>query len=136
MYSVKPGRGPSLMGAAGGIIVAIIGVGWTIMAGSIGAPVFFQLFGVLFVVMAIAGVVYNFYNATQGNRMSAFDVTTDHEESDPIADAMGVATHAPEQGYDPGGGAAKFGGEFCPFCGTKVSHEFRYCPKCGKELAG
>lgn len=69
------------MGGVGGIVVAIFGVIWTIGALSMGAPPFFALFGLLFVVMAIAGVVYNFYNATSRNRMSSFDVTTDGEES-------------------------------------------------------
>ena len=41
MYSLKPGRGPSLMGAVGGIVVAIFGVIWTFAAMSMGARPFF-----------------------------------------------------------------------------------------------
>jgi hypothetical protein len=89
----------------------------------------------VFVLAAITGVVYNFYNATQVNRLSTFDVTAGDEESDPIARAMGAAPHAESQEHDPKGMTRKFAGEFCPFCGAKVSPEFSFCPKCGKGLS-
>jgi len=89
MYSVKPGRGPSIMGAIGGVVAAVFAVIWTVGAASKGAPGFFVLFGVVFVIMAIAGVIYNLYNATQKNRISTFDITKGSEEPDPIAQAMG-----------------------------------------------
>ena len=135
MYSVKPGRGPSLMGGIGGIVVAVFGVIWTVGAMSIGAPPIFALFGLLFVGMAIAGVVYNLYNATSRNRISTFDVTTHREEGDPIADALdqGAASHQSPHS-PPSKGPRKFPGEHCPFCGTKVAADFDYCPKCGKDI--
>ena len=52
MYSIKPGRGPSLMGAVGGIAAAVFGVVWIGMAMSMGAPAPFALFGVVFIVVA------------------------------------------------------------------------------------
>jgi len=135
MYSVKPGRGPSLMGGVGGVVAAVFGVIWTVGAMSMGAPPFFALFGLLFVGMAIAGVVYNFYNATSRNRMSTFDVTTDNEERDPIANALG---HDREPRQSPQGGSSKgprqFPGEHCPFCGAKAGPDFDFCPKCGKDI--
>lgn len=41
MKSIKPGRGPSAMGAAGSIIAAVFGLIWTGAAVSMGAPIFF-----------------------------------------------------------------------------------------------
>ena len=40
MKSIKPGRGPSAMGAMGSIIAVIFGIFWTIAAASMGAPFF------------------------------------------------------------------------------------------------
>ena len=135
MYSVKPGRGPSLMGGIMGIVVAVFGVIWTVGAISMGAPAFFALFGLLFVGMSIAGVVYNLYNATSRNRISTFDVTTDREEGDPIADALGHGAASPQSSHSPPSkGPRKFPGEHCPFCGIKVAADFDYCPKCGKDI--
>jgi len=134
MYSIKPGRGASLMGGIGGIASAVFGVIWIGVAASMGAPGSFVLFGVIFVIMAIAGTVYNFYNATQKNRMSTFDITTGSEESDPIAQAMGHGPRGPANEQAEGGKPRKFEGDFCPFCGTKVTSEFDYCPKCGKDI--
>jgi hypothetical protein len=135
MYSVKPGRGPSLMGGIGGIFAAIFGVIWTIGAMSMGAPPFFALFGIVFVLAAVSGAVYNFYNATGQDRMSTLDVTTDAEEGDPIAQAMGYQQRSDSgeqvEGQD---GPRRYPGEFCPFCGAKVGGDFDYCPKCGKNI--
>lgn len=135
MYSIKPGRGPSLMGGIGGIIVAVVGVIWTVVAISLGAPVVFALIGVVFTSFVIAGAVYNLYNATSRNRMSDFDITTDGEERDPIADALGhggTSRQSPEDAMSKG--PRKFPGDHCPFCGVKVAADFDYCPKCGKDI--
>ncbi|MCP4643901.1 MAG: zinc ribbon domain-containing protein, partial [bacterium] len=75
MYSVKPGRGPSMMGVVAGIAAAAFGVFWTFGAMSMGAPPFLGLFGVVFVVLAIVGVGYNLFNATSRDRMSTLDIT-------------------------------------------------------------
>lgn len=135
MYSVKPGRGPSLMGGVAGIAVAVGGVIWTVFAMSIGAPPFFALFGLLFVGVAIAGVVYNLYNATSPDRMSTFDVTTDDEEGDLIARALGHGGPTPEAPQDGSReGPRKFPGEHCPYCGAKAGPDFDFCPKCGRDI--
>ena len=94
MQSLKPGRGPSAMGAVVGVGIALFGVFWTIMALSASSKmpgpmsVVFPLFGVFFVCVAIAGVVYNLRNATGKNRMSAYDLTTGEEEPDPLNQAV------------------------------------------------
>jgi hypothetical protein len=139
MYSIKPGRGPSLMGAIGGVAVAVVGVGWTLMAVRMGAPVFFALFGVVFVFLALVGVIYNLFNATQKNRMSAFDVTSDDDEPDPIATAMG---HAPDQAATRPAGHAAVDAEldtssaarFCPTCGAPLIGGEDHCPYCGTRF--
>ncbi len=141
MYSVKPGRGPSLMGVVGGIIAVFFGIGWTIFAVSMGAPVIFAFFGVLFVIMALGGVAYNLYNATQKNRMSTLDITSGQEESDPIANWMGhertaaPSTSSPnETSADLSTNPRRFEGDYCPFCGSKVEESFDFCPNCGKDI--
>ena len=85
MKSVKPGRGPSLLGGAASAIAAVIGVVWIAVAASMDAPVYFCLFRVVFVGLAIAHALYDLYNATAKRRFSLFDVTEEGEEPDPLA---------------------------------------------------
>ena len=40
MRSIKPGRGPSAMGAVGSAAIGVFGIFWTISAANMGAPVF------------------------------------------------------------------------------------------------
>ena len=127
MKSVKPGRGPSAMGAAGSVIAVIFGIFWTITAASMGAPGFFPLFGVLFVIMGIVQAVYNFKNATGENRYSSFDIVEDGEEPDPLDQRFG---NAPRNVPQSDSGDFRF----CPYCGAKLGAEFAYCGKCGKKL--
>lgn len=126
MKSIKPGRGPSAMGAFGSAIAVIFGIFWTITAMSAGAPGFFPLFGVLFIIMGIAQAVYNFKNATGENRYSSFDIVEDGEEPDPLDRLCG------EIPPPSGQGSGTF--RFCPYCGAKLGAEFAYCGKCGQKL--
>lgn len=132
MKSIKPGRGPSAMGAFGSIAIAVFGVFWTMMAVNMGAPGFFALFGIVFVIVAVAQFFYNYKNATGENRMSLFDLTEEHEESDPMQDYLRRSKNRD--------GSAKKSSEsegetcYCPYCGNLVRNEFAYCPKCGKHL--
>ncbi len=127
MKSVKPGRGPSMMSAIIGIAVALFGVFWTVLAVSGGAW-FMAPFGIIFVVIAIVQVVYNFKNATGKNRYSEFDITDSDEEPDPFNERFGNNYKAEE----------KFDGvsenKFCPYCGTKLGNDFEFCNNCGKKL--
>jgi xanthosine utilization system XapX-like protein len=123
------------MGGICGIVVAVFGVIWTVGAMSMGAPPVFALFGLVFVGMAVAGVVYNLYNATSRNRISSFEVTTEREEGDPISDALGHGGTSPQSPENTmSKGPRKFPGDHCPFCGAKVAADFDYCPKCGKDI--
>ncbi|MFZ4682282.1 MAG: SHOCT domain-containing protein [Terrimicrobiaceae bacterium] len=91
MHSIKPGRGPSALGAFAGIFAVIFGLLWTVLAfaltRSFPIPVVgivFPLFGVAFVIMGIVNVLYNLRNATAKERYSVIDITTGAEEPDPL----------------------------------------------------
>lgn len=126
MRGIKPGRVPSWGGVVGGIVGTIFGIFWTITAASVGAPPFFTLFGVLFIFLAIGGVIYNLYNATSSNRFSTFDITEHGEEIDPLAPSA-MPPAAP--GRDS---LAK--ARFCPYCGAGLKQDFEFCPHCGKPV--
>jgi len=138
-----------MMGGIGGIGAAVFGVFWIFFALSIGAPPIFALFGILFIVMAIAGSIYNFSNATRKNRFSTFDITSGEEESDPLTKAFGhekkdyrkgstyrrreessPVEPAPPSSESP----RQYEGNYCPFCGEEVKPEFDFCPQCGKDI--
>ena len=127
MKSVKPGRGPSAMGAVGSVIAVIFGIFWTITAVSMGAPFFFPLFGVLFIILGVVQAVYHFKNATGENRYSSFDIVEDDEEPDPLNIRFG---DTPQGDSGPDSGDFRF----CPYCGAKLGADFTYCGKCGRKL--
>lgn len=131
MKSIKPGRGPSAMGAMGSVIAVIFGVIWTIMASKMGAPMFFPIFGVLFIVMGIVQAVFHFKNATSKNRFSSFDITEDGEEVDPLEQRF---TDIKTSSVNTDTLKSKKNAGFCPYCGECVSVDCEFCPKCGKEL--
>jgi len=128
MYSVKPGRGPSFGGAIGGVVAAVFGVFWTVSASNMGAPGFFVLFGVVFVLMGLGGAAYHFYNATSENRFSEYDITVPGEEIDPLDPRNRKEDSSPEP--------QKFEEKpsFCPYCGTKLKAFYEFCPNCGKDI--
>lgn len=134
MKSIKPGRGPSMMGGVVSIAIGIFGVIWTIGAASIGGGPF-ALFGVVFVIVAIVQAVYHFKNATNKNRYSSFDIVDGNEEPDPLNRRYGESNEAadyeqPEAWTYEG----KRDSSFCPYCGAKVEEEYVFCNKCGKKL--
>lgn len=128
MKSVKPGRGPSAMGALGSVVMAVVGLLWTIMASSMGAPGIFPLFGVLFIIIAVVNGIYNYKNATGKNRYSTFDITEDGEETDPLQQRFGQL-HVNDDTR-----ASSPGASFCPYCGEPAQTDYEFCSKCGKRL--
>ena len=131
MKHVKPGRGPSAMGAFGAIIAVIFGIFWTVSTASMGAPAFFPIFGVLFIIIGIVQAVYNFKNATGKNRYSSFDIVDSQEEPDPLERRFGQEREPweePPQREDAAQAA------YCPYCGAKAEPGFVYCAKCGRKL--
>ena len=130
MKSIKPGRGPSMMGGIGSVVMVVFGIFWTITAVGMGAPVIFPIFGVLFICMGVAQAIYNFKNATGKNRYSSFDIVDEHEESDPLQERFGN----PPQAAQPKSALMSAEDGFCPYCGNPVAGEFDFCPKCGRQL--
>lgn len=129
MKSIKPGRGPSAMNAFGSVIGIVFGIIWTGLAASMGAPFFFPLFGILFIIVGIVQAVYHFKNATGENRYSAFDITEDGEEVDPLNARFGGSAPRDSGSFD---GAGDF--RFCPYCGAELGDGFEFCGKCGRKL--
>lgn len=131
MKSIKPGRGPSMMDGIGAVGAAIFGVIWTLLALSMGAPILFALFGVVFIGMAIVQAYYNFHNATSKNRYSSFDITEEGEESDPLQERFGGQTADTTHQEEIPRAAA---GGYCPYCGAEAEKDYRFCRKCGKRM--
>ncbi|UNK17018.1 zinc ribbon domain-containing protein [Paenibacillus sp. N3/727] len=129
MKSIKPGRGPSAMGAIGSVAVGIFGIFWTIGAASMGAPTFFVFFGIIFVGLAIIQGIFHFKNATGTNRMSLLDITDSNEEPDPLDNYINKSKKIDNQILE------ESDVNYCPYCGHKVfGDSYKYCSKCGKEI--
>ena len=128
MKSVKPGRGPSLMQGIGYTGAVVFGVMWVILTLRSGAPALFAAFGMIFILMAAAGAIYQFSNAARKNRFSAFDITDEHEEPDELNQYFGKngAGYMPEKPHPAA--------HYCPYCGEELRQDYRYCPKCGSKL--
>ena len=123
MKSIKPGRGPSMMGGVMGIFMIGFGIVWTVLASNGGG--IFALFGVIWTGMAVVMTVYNFKNATGKNRYSAYDITDEHEEPDPLNEIFGGRETEKKPDVES---------KFCPYCGTPLAQDFEYCNKCGRKL--
>lgn len=125
MKSIKPGRGPSMMGGIIGLFMIGFGVLWTVVAAQ--ASPIFALFGVLWTGIAAVNTVYNFKNATGKNRYSQYDITEGPEEPDPLNERFGDGQSEPQSKKDADN-------KFCPYCGTAVAEDFEFCNNCGKKL--
>lgn len=128
MKSIKPGRGPSMMGGIGSVFAVIFGIIWMVAAAQAGAPGFFVLFGVVFVGAAIVQAYYNFHNATSENRYSEYDITEEGEETDPLQERFGKEKPSEKRQSEQSDGA------FCPYCGAPVKKDYLFCRKCGKQI--
>ncbi len=91
MRSIKPSRGLSALSAVGGVGAIFFGLFWIKFASGVashgpdaGFGAIFPMVGVIFVIIAFCGVVYNLYNAFSGNRFSLYDITSSREESDTL----------------------------------------------------
>ncbi|MBR4293146.1 MAG: zinc ribbon domain-containing protein [Clostridia bacterium] len=124
MRSIKPGRGPSMMGGVSGIFMIVFGILWTVIAAR--ASGIMALFGVLWTGMAVVITIYNFKNATSKNRYSTYDITTSSEEPDPLNERFGDYQSTTYQSDKDN--------NFCPYCGTRVADDYKYCNNCGKKL--
>lgn len=127
MKSVKPGRGPSLMGGVMSIVMGLFGVVWTVVVLRMGAG-FMAVFGILFIIAAIVQGIYHLRNATGKKRYSAFDITDGDEEVDPLEERFGA--QRPQRGADAGDAPTNF----CPYCGASAQGDYAYCRSCGKKM--
>ena len=118
-----------MMSGIVGIGVALFGVLWTILAASSGGGLF-ALFGIIFVIIAVVQVVYNFKNATGKNRYSSFDITDEYEEPDPFNERFGSKALSSDDRY----GYSENAQNYCPYCGARVKQDFEFCQSCGKKL--
>jgi hypothetical protein len=126
MKSIKPGRGPSIMGAIGSILAAAFGIVWTILAASMGVFIF-AIFGIIFVIAAIVQAIFNYKNATGKNRYSIYDITDETEENDPLNIKFKNQNTSDNI-------ITEEKSNFCPFCGQKLQEDFLYCKNCGKKI--
>jgi hypothetical protein len=87
---------------------------------------------VIFVVVGIGQVIYNFKNATGKERFSIMDIVDKEEEGDP-ADRW-ISNEMASNGSE--GDSTLDSGQFnyCPYCGYKLDSAYMYCPKCGKSV--
>ena len=146
MKSIKPGRGPSMMGGFGALASVAFGVIWTLAAINMGAPVFFPLFGLVFIALGVGQAIYNFRNAKGKNRYSAFDIVDSDEEDDPLNRRYGARhedaadSSAPSDGSPCHCACVNCGAllthdqHFCPYCGAPAEEGFAFCRRCGKKL--
>ncbi len=125
MRSIKPGRGPSMIGGIIGIFMIIFGVFWTLFTAK--ASPIFALFGVFWTGIAVTMTIYNFKNATNRNRYSVYDFTDAHEESDPLNERFGNPQIDVQKEND-------VDSKFCPYCGKPVAEDYEFCNSCGKKL--
>ena len=125
MKSIKPGRGPSMMGGVMSVLVGLFGVIWTVIAAKTGGGLF-ALFGIVIIAIAIVQAIYQFKNATGKNRYSAFDITEEGEETDPLNERFGNAGTRNEKKSREH--------RFCPYCGAPVGQDYDFCNRCGKKL--
>ena len=114
MKHIKPGRGPSAMGALGSVIAVVFGIFWTVSAASMGAPISFSIFGVLFVIVGI---------------VQAFDIVDGEEEPGPLNQRFGGQ---PQEAGDTSGPEGPL--RYCPYCGAKLGDSYTFCGHCGKRL--
>lgn len=131
MKSIKPGRGPSKLGAVGSVFGAAFGVFWCIVAGAMGAW-FMIPFGLIFIGFAIYNAIYHHHNATAEDRYSVVDIVDSSEESDPLNKKYGSKKNVKETDTDSNTSGTSV--EYCPYCGKPVEGDFDFCPKCGKKL--
>ena len=123
MKSIKRGRGPSMMGGAVSIAMAVFGIIWIAAAAGMGAPVFFPLFGLVFIGVAVSQVIYNFKNATGERRYSEYDIVDGEEEPDPLNERFSATARG-----------ERTPSAFCTQCGAKAEAGDNFCGKCGKRL--
>ena len=119
MKSIKPGKMPSLVGAAGSIFVILFGIFWTTLA-----PGYMKIAGVLFVLMACIQAYVHFHNASVDteDRLSLYDIVEEEQKPHEEVKKEDISEDFSSENL------------YCPYCGAKMEKEFLFCRHCGKKL--
>lgn len=128
MKSIKPGRGPSMMGGISALFAALFGVFWIIVVLQSGGG-FFAFFGVIFIAMALVQAWYNFHNASQKDRFSSFDIVDSREEMDPLDPRYAGQDDIPVRSSDSDAP------RFCPYCGAELQSDYLYLSRVRQKAA-
>jgi|GEM_PF-7091069 len=117
-YKEVPTKGASVAGIFAGIFAAGFGVFWLVGASSAGAPPFFILFGMIFILVALVTIGIHVHNAgaEPEQRITGKTIYELGEESDEKND---TATQAQA---------------FCHSCGKGTQNRDRFCSACGTAL--
>ncbi|MCJ7524590.1 MAG: zinc ribbon domain-containing protein [Candidatus Aminicenantes bacterium] len=126
---IKAGRSVSAIGIIMGIVAIVFGIFWINMLLRLSSEdnemepgvIFLLVFGVMFVILAIAITVFHARNTYVKNRPSILDIEeVIGEEKNTEAKPENLAT--------PDGGI-----NFCPYCGKPFKKDFSFCQYCGKK---
>jgi hypothetical protein len=127
---IKPGRTLSKIGILFGIIGIVFGILWIVLLLRLSSQdeemgpgvIFLLVFGVLFIIAAIAITAFYAKSAYGKKRPSIID----------IEEASGEEASATKATDDKA--APKEEINFCPYCGKALKKDFSYCQYCGKKL--
>lgn len=121
MRNNRPEKGPLFVQMLISIFVLVFAVFWTALAAS-GAG-FMAIFGVFFIVIAIARMVMIWHHAAGKDRKN-FSVSGNEEQFD----RFDRRTESQEEPRSTTPSA------YCPYCGAKVGADFTFCGECGRKL--
>jgi hypothetical protein len=127
---IKAGRSVSAIGIIMGIVLIVFAIFWIGMLLNLSSEdnemepgvKFLLVFGVMFVILAIANTAFYVRNTYAKNRPSLLDIEEVAGE-----DINAQASKGSETTPD---------GEirFCPYCGKPFKKEFSFCQYCGKKM--
>lgn len=109
----------SIVGLIMCLFMIAFGMFWTMMAASLGAPIWF--FGLFFVAIGVVILVSNIRELVAFRRApkqvgSVSDSRTPYDSDYYGSDSMR-------------------GSDFCPYCGARAGLDFEYCKKCGRKIS-
>ena len=127
---IKAGRSVSAIGIIVGIMITVFGIFWIGMLLNLSSEdnemepgvVFLLIFGVMFVIVAIAITAFYVRNTYAKKRPSLLDIEeVTGEEKNALSETENIT--APDGEIN-----------FCPYCGKPFKKDFSYCQYCGKKI--
>jgi|SRR5690554_6209312 len=123
---IRPGRGRSLAGGIGILLVTFVGFVMLMSFGGsmgtmppgMGMGPSMGLFAVIWLVVGLIGAGVAFYNAFNPRGMALYEIEMDSREERRLEGPTGSEA-----------------GTFCPSCGKPVAPDSRFCRHCGEPLA-